>query len=320
MRRLIYSLVLIACSAAQAQEKCESVIALSKVVTNTVTDESAFKKQAANFCSDYAKRQGGNNSTNIGVSYGAISGSFGQSGASMEEIASKVCSSSDLSQADSAAYKNYVETISPNAYAAYQSCVAMTGSDMRFDVNLAAVLPAEFSITVGFASRAEGNSQANMAFSSSKGVACRWGNTAKDTYSIPDKGSVILKCARDDQTKPGYVKVSRTNGIGGELTIPWVAYSKEGVPVATLANMQKAIDQLSLQATAASTNIAGITGAPVVQVYHCPVGKSPGWSPGGAWGSYGCQGQISTSASCVNIEFPHTDPRACTPIGKLRLY
>jgi len=56
-----------------------------------------------------------------------------------------------------------------------------------------------------------------------------------------------------------------------------------------------------------------------VEVYKCPVGTG-GWNPGGDWGSYGCQGQISSISNCTNIESPNRQVRNCTYLGKIRIY
>lgn len=53
------------------------------------------------------------------------------------------------------------------------------------------------------------------------------------------------------------------------------------------------------------------------QVYQCP--PSPGSIGGGAWGFYGCQGQISTLSYCYTIEYPNAATYPCTYIGRLRL-
>lgn len=65
-----------------------------------------------------------------------------------------------------------------------------------------------------------------------------------------------------------------------------------------------------------SNRVAAIEGLKSVTVYQCPKGTE-GWNPGGAWGYYGCQGQITTSASCINIEYPHQQPRNCTALGQM---
>lgn len=59
-------------------------------------------------------------------------------------------------------------------------------------------------------------------------------------------------------------------------------------------------------------------GGTLVNIYQCPKGTG-GWNPGGAWGSYGCQGQYSSSPTCTNIEFPNTQHRNCTLIGKISI-
>ena len=57
-----------------------------------------------------------------------------------------------------------------------------------------------------------------------------------------------------------------------------------------------------------------------IQVYQCPKGFAPGFVNNGAWGYYGCQGQITTSPTCESIAYPNQQTQNCTPIGALRLY
>jgi hypothetical protein len=72
----------------------------------------------------------------------------------------------------------------------------------------------------------------------------------------------------------------------------------------------------SLQEALDDGNIVGD-----VDVYKCPAGKTPGWNPGGgSWGSYGCQGQISSQATCKNWEYPNSEVRSCDYLGKMKVY
>jgi len=54
-----------------------------------------------------------------------------------------------------------------------------------------------------------------------------------------------------------------------------------------------------------------------VQMYQCPGIVSLG---GGAWGFYGCTGQITNQPTCIEIEYPNSQVFSCTPIGKMGLY
>ncbi|MDW6005216.1 hypothetical protein [Vibrio mangrovi] len=56
-----------------------------------------------------------------------------------------------------------------------------------------------------------------------------------------------------------------------------------------------------------------------VVVYQCPNGVE-GNLPGGQWGFYGCTGQITTSATCDNIHYPHVQTRQCTRLGQLGVF
>lgn len=62
-------------------------------------------------------------------------------------------------------------------------------------------------------------------------------------------------------------------------------------------------------------SLTGPTRGPLV--YQCPDGKQ--CCSGGAWGYYGCTGQITTAAFCSTIEYPCSCTVACTPLGHLTL-
>jgi hypothetical protein len=49
-------------------------------------------------------------------------------------------------------------------------------------------------------------------------------------------------------------------------------------------------------------------------MYQCPGVVSLG---GGSWGFYGCQGQITNTPTCLEIESPTQQSFPCAPIGKL---
>ena len=69
-----------------------------------------------------------------------------------------------------------------------------------------------------------------------------------------------------------------------------------------------AVGQMTLFATAP----APPPGGRVVQMYQCPGSMSLG---GGAWGYYGCQGQIWSVPSCTIIESPTSASFPCTSVG-----
>jgi hypothetical protein len=53
-------------------------------------------------------------------------------------------------------------------------------------------------------------------------------------------------------------------------------------------------------------------------VYQCPpIGAAGGSCGGGAWGFYGCNGQITTKSYCETVEYPNVCIYGCTPLGSL---
>lgn len=54
-------------------------------------------------------------------------------------------------------------------------------------------------------------------------------------------------------------------------------------------------------------------------VYVCP-SIPAGSLGGGAWGFYGCQGQLTPSSVCQTIEYPSSQTHQCNYVGKLNLH
>lgn len=231
---------------AHAQKHCETLIALSKTVSSVVSGRSSVEQNAQNFCSEYARTTSSSRSTSFGASYKFLSLSLGNSGASADEVASKYCSASSGYATSSDAYRRYIETIAPNAYSAYEKCLNSGG--LTYDIDLGSILPAQFSMSISYVSPAAGVNSAALAYSASSGIRCKWNGSNNASFTLPTGSRTILDCSRDDQTRPGYVKVINTRDSSDPLTLPWQAYSREGVPVATLADLQHQIS--SVQSTA----------------------------------------------------------------------
>ena len=105
-------------------EQCLGIIAHSRVVNSQFSDEQEFEQRASNFCDEYSRTRTDTSSRSYGASYKYLSASVGASNASYEDLASRFCSAENSAQARRDVFRNYAETISPQAYEAYDSCVA----------------------------------------------------------------------------------------------------------------------------------------------------------------------------------------------------
>lgn len=243
MKRLLAFLVATLVSQVHA-ETCESVVALSKLVSSMVQDKESVEGHAAKFCSEYSKRSSSGGSINVGASYKFLSLNMGSSSASEDEVASKYCSASSNYSQSRDAYKQYIETISPGAYGAYERCLQLN-KEMRFNLNTSSVLPTEFSMSVGFISSVSSSSEAKVAYTASEGVSCKWNDSTRQNISISTGSTAILSCKRSSQTRRSFVNIVRTD-IGNQepLTLPWQAYDAQGNPIDTLISMQDRLKNL----------------------------------------------------------------------------
>jgi hypothetical protein len=251
MRSGVCAAVLFLISIAAYAGDCESLIGLSKVVTTTTSDKTAL----ANFCNEYRSHHADSSSHNFGASYKFLSASYGSSGASVDDVASRYCSAGADLSARADAYKQYVEAIAPGAYEAYESCVANTGKDLVFSLNEGSILPTDFMLTASFKSSIVGVMSVNVEASSSSGVACKWNGTNSSKKSLPSGGSAILTCSRKDQSRKSSVTVVGTSiASAPPVVMPWKAYDKDGNPKDTIVSMAEQIRKL--QASLVSSVVA----------------------------------------------------------------
>lgn len=240
---LLLSAMLAFVAAEKIAADCVDVIRSSRLTTTEVEEESVIKQHAENFCKEYSKSSTTSRSASYGLSYSILAASAGRGSVSAETVASKYCSAKDLSQSRDDTYRKYVETISPIAYSAYEQCVKMSEQDLRIDLDAASTLPTELSVAISFSSRVSGD-DARLSFASSSDVECRWHRSDSDVLVLKSGSSSLLSCTRDSRARRSYVRIVREDAGVQSLTIPWRAYSDEGIPIDILQTIRNQYDSL----------------------------------------------------------------------------
>lgn len=256
--RLIFAFACAMTALTCSAQECENVIALSKTVSTTVSDKESLESHAANFCSEYKNSRSSSSGTSFGASYKFLAASYGTSNANADEVASKYCSASSDYSARKDAYKQYVENIAPSAYAAYESCISMS-REVRFELNVPTLLPTEFSILTSFRSAIEGRKEARLAYTASQGISCFWrGGGKSDSVNLATGATTELKCSRQSAQSKGHVTIFRgdTSERGNSMSIPWVSYTSQGVPSATIEQLQSSLRQAEQRIQQISSEIA----------------------------------------------------------------
>jgi hypothetical protein len=234
-----------------ASQRCEGLLKLSREVRADSSNASEVFAQASNFCSEYSKMSGSRNEQSFGASYKFLAASYGASGASIESVAARYCSAVSISSAKASAYELYVDSIAPGAFAAYTRCVDAS-EEIVAEADPAAVLPEQFDLAINFRPKSVDTPPAEMVYSGTPGISCGWKGSSSATQKIKPAGTALLTCKRADTTKPGYVKVVRTNGSGGE-TVPWGSFDKDGNPVNLMKDLMAKVADLERGLIAAST-------------------------------------------------------------------
>lgn len=237
---LMFLLVLFCMPGVTFAKNCESVIALSKLRNTVFSDKNEVEQHASNFCSEYKSSSGKSSSTNFGASYEFLSASFGSSNASVEAVASKYCSASDYGKVSQNAFKQYIESIAPGGFPAYEQCLRLSENDLNFNVNTASILPNQFTLTVTFVSRTAKNT-ANLKFSHSDDVTCKWEEPGNNLRTLTTGHSADAECKRDDSSKISYVTFLWEDGTEEPLTLQWKEYDATGKPVDSLIDLQNKV-------------------------------------------------------------------------------
>ena len=257
-------------------QNCESVIALSKTTSTQVSDKGSLDQRASSFCSEYSSSKKSGSSMNAGGSYGPLSASVGMSDQSAEAVASKYCSSDNASVASTSAFKSYVESISANAYPAYEQCLALSKNDLKFSVDTAAILPDEFSISATFVSTA-GLKNTRVEISPSTGVTCRVNGRPEpqSQVEINTATTAAINCKRTDRSIAAYVRFVNSIGTPTPLTLPWQACTQQGIPVDTFFALEKRIGALERRGHSQSGTIAlkAVGTRPITDGGSCPSGS-----------------------------------------------
>lgn len=221
-------------------EECTSVIALSLLQNKIISSKSEVESSAYWFCSEYSRNQGSSNSSSFGASYHFLAATFASGSASVDDVASKYCSAQNNYAASVNAYNSYIETIAPGAYQAYEQCIAAKKT-MLFDINEGSVLPKQFAMSVAFTQ--PGPASATLQASPSDGVTCAWNGLAAGAGNLPkvsihSPSSATLLCHRQDASNKAFVTIAHTNG-SESITIPWKAYTPEGVAVDLVDSLKR---------------------------------------------------------------------------------
>ena len=251
---------------------CTDVIKLSKTVSTVTQSRSAFESSAATFCNEYKKGAKTAKSANYGISYKLIAASMGTTKASEEEIASKVCSTNDAETSRADAYQQYIESISDNAYKAFEACEKMRSA--KIDISISSVLNKEIAISVGNSSSKAAPAQLQVV--SSAGATCNWlSDGAKgNVLSVATGTTAFLKCSRPDISQQEAITIGDiSDGAGAKLTIPWPALNAAGLPIDLLAQLTKRVDEAVALAKDASTTMSN--GVVAFALPSCPAGWGP---------------------------------------------
>lgn len=252
-----------------ARADCTDVIALSRTTTEVVQSQSSIESHAKNFCSEYKKGTSSSKSASYGASYKLLSASMSKSGSSQEEVASKYCSADSSFSSRDDAYKTYSESISPDAYRAYESCIALSKRAIFVNLDPSSMLPTEFSMAVSY--KPDSAVSAKLRYTASKDVKCSWSSSTDKVATLTGASSTLLECSRDAPGKASYVGlIDENSGAASNFNLVWPAYTDTGVPVNLVVNLKRQVEESRERMEAVTTSLN--TSVVAFNAERCPSG------------------------------------------------
>jgi hypothetical protein len=248
--RNILAVSLILATASAHAGSCTDVIALSRTTKDTIESSDSIDNHAANFCSEYYKKDSSSKTAAYAASYKMLSASMSTGKSSESEVAAKYCSGDASNSAKQNAYRQYVESISSSAYKAYEQCISLSASHISFDVDSNTMLPRELVVPVAYHPTSPNST--TLRYTSSSGIDCHWATVATEEMVMPANTSAILKCSRAAIDSAGFVTIiNQTDGAGQVFTLNWPRYNKDGIPINLIESL---LEKFSTTTTELSTS------------------------------------------------------------------
>ncbi|TDP74072.1 hypothetical protein [Roseateles toxinivorans] len=292
--------------------------------------EYSIDSSSSNFLnsvfSQHCQQDGSKKSSSAGIGLDAVvkaipikfTGSYGSS----DDAFTNFCKSYASYSTASSNNDSYKETISIKALDTIDQCLRLQSSGVQLTHIVTNVEAMSFymrsSVTTTFELQGIQTTGNVKCTGQIKGHT----KTFDQAVSATIKATQSFSCTRQATNKPTGAKLFDEATVTvltnqGNYAVLWPRDERQSIDMAT--DIDKRITSVAADLSLAKTALQTLTGAKPVVVYQCPIGTQ-GWNPGGAWGYYGCQGQITTNSNCTNIEYPNNQTLNCTPIGSIRPY
>ncbi len=241
-------------SLSPAYANCVDVIRASALKGTVVEGATTIETEAKLFCSEYASAKSKGKALSLSGSYGGIGLGVGSSQTSVDQVASKYCDASNGYKYKDNNYSQYIETIAPGAFAAYEKCISTDGSVVA---DLADAGIQAFDITFMVSNKSGMAALQQVAYTASTGFECFWLSGDKETkgrqLSLAANSSTTLQCRRKNQGTQGNIKIFAQSSTKGNYDFLWKSFSN-GIAVDELQAIKNA--NLELNRTMNSAIVA----------------------------------------------------------------
>ena len=243
-------------------DQCLELVRLSRMSSRTIMSQSQFASTLNAYCDE--REQVDARSGSVGIS-GFGSASAARTAASY----AKFCGKSAEDRGNESDYQEYVEGVQPGAYAAYAACTTARESDeVQYEMGQS---PTRDRFVLGVWNQTDIRATAELEWSGSAPVACEWTSqevTPEGRARLQPNERATLECRRSafdvaPIREPDSVNVIRVDGGRAPmLVIPWSKYGPDDMPVQTLVDVRRSMEQ---EIAALSVAIRELTTEPRVQ-------------------------------------------------------
>lgn len=314
-----------------AQDICSGILAYTgRDVISEARENSVAAEIYNQHCEGSSAK--GSSSTSVGLEavVKAIPIKFSFGGASAQEKLNSFCKVYTARRAEFSAENIDRSIVVREALSAFNECVSLSTKGIFFHPKIGRT-----SLVVDVRRGSDDASITGVAYDPDL-MTCRFPPTSGAAATVADRDAVRsldgnflpITCDRKSVAGPNgernYPRIEMIIATSrGSLFIPvapdalmplqWASDMSQRV-----SSVEQRVDAADVQSKDLSARVGMTTGQ---DLYLCPdnQGRSGGSLGGGDWGYYGCQGQVTSQATCTVIEYPRSQSYQCARVGKLRI-
>lgn len=211
--------------AAYASDACIDKLRDFADESRGVANKDTFDSAVNSFCFEHKDNKNDSQASQASASYKVLSGSYGQSSASVSELYTAYCSNTQTTSANRSYTQDYSIKYGPQATKLLETC-ELFKEDSELKLERLSIQPTDIAIHIMFEPKYNHAPTADITYSlvgGGEGAHCWWKEpaTEEEHITLPYNHKATLRCHREHKEEGASIDIARTDDGEGSRTIPF---------------------------------------------------------------------------------------------------